>query len=89
MAATDGAGVDVVIDAAGFASTWSLAIQAARPGGHIDVIGLGAVEGPVDYQVDRGEGPHARRLLRVRGTGLRAGPRPAVDAATWTWTGGS
>jgi threonine dehydrogenase-like Zn-dependent dehydrogenase len=48
--ATGGEGVDVVIDAAGFASTWSLAIQAARPGGHIDVIGLGAAEGPANYQ---------------------------------------
>jgi L-iditol 2-dehydrogenase len=48
-ARTDGAGVDVVIDAAGFAPTWSLATQAARPGGRIDVIGLGAAEGPVSY----------------------------------------
>ena len=48
--ATNGKGVDVVIDAAGFAPTWSLAVQAARPGGHIDVIGLGAVEGPASYQ---------------------------------------
>jgi threonine dehydrogenase-like Zn-dependent dehydrogenase len=49
-AATGGAGVDVVIDAAGFAPTWALAVQAVRPGGHIDVIGLGAVEGPASYQ---------------------------------------
>jgi len=49
-AATGGAGVDVVIDAAGFAATWALAVAAARPGGHIDVIGLGAVEGPAAYQ---------------------------------------
>jgi L-iditol 2-dehydrogenase len=49
-AATDGAGVDVVIDAAGFAPTWSLAIQLVRPGGHIEVIGLGAAEGPASYQ---------------------------------------
>ena len=48
--ATGGAGVDAVIDAAGFAPTWSLAVRAARSGGHIDVIGLGAVEGPVPYQ---------------------------------------
>src|SRR4029077_2668372 len=48
--ATGGAGVDAVIDAAGFAPTWSLAVQAARSGGHIDVIGLGDVEGPVPYQ---------------------------------------
>ena len=49
-AATGGAGVDVAIDAAGFAPTWALAVRAIRPGGHIDVIGLGAVEGPVSYQ---------------------------------------
>jgi threonine dehydrogenase-like Zn-dependent dehydrogenase len=48
--ATGGAGVDVVIDAAGFPATWALAVKAARPGGHIDVIGLGAVEGPAGYQ---------------------------------------
>ena len=28
----------------------ALAVKAARPGGHIDVIGLGAVEGPASYQ---------------------------------------
>ena len=47
---TGGAGVDAVIDAAGFASTWALAIQLTRQGGRIEVIGLGAVEGPVPYQ---------------------------------------
>ena len=47
--ATGGAGVDVVIDAAGFPATWALALQTARPGGHVDVIGLGAVEGPASY----------------------------------------
>ena len=49
-AATGGAGVDVAIDAAGFGPTWALAVQAVRAGGHIDVIGLGAVEGPASYQ---------------------------------------
>jgi threonine dehydrogenase-like Zn-dependent dehydrogenase len=48
--ATHGEGVDVVIDAAGFPATWALAVRAARPGGHIDIIGLGAVEGPAAYQ---------------------------------------
>jgi threonine dehydrogenase-like Zn-dependent dehydrogenase len=48
-AATEGAGVDAVIDAAGFASTWALATEATRPGGRIDVIGLGAPEGPISY----------------------------------------
>ena len=49
-AATGGTGVDAVIDAAGFAPTWALGVRAARAGGHIDVIGLGAVEGPASYQ---------------------------------------
>lgn len=48
--ATGGDGVDAVIDAAGFPATWALAVSAARAGGHIDVIGLGAVEGPAPYQ---------------------------------------
>jgi L-iditol 2-dehydrogenase len=48
-ARTGGAGVDVVIDAAGYPATWALAVKATRPGGRIDVIGLGAPEGPLDY----------------------------------------
>jgi threonine dehydrogenase-like Zn-dependent dehydrogenase len=47
--ATSGAGVDAVIDAAGYPSTWELGLRAVRWGGRIDVIGLGAVEGPVSY----------------------------------------
>ena len=43
---TNGRGVDAVIDAAGYPATWPLALQAVRPGGHVDVIGLGAPEGP-------------------------------------------
>ena len=39
----------MVIDAAGFPATWALGVQSARPGGHIDMIGLGAVEGPAGY----------------------------------------
>jgi 2-desacetyl-2-hydroxyethyl bacteriochlorophyllide A dehydrogenase len=46
---TEGNGVDVVIDAAGFAATWALAVQAVRPGGRIEVVGLGAPAGSVDY----------------------------------------
>ena len=38
-----------MIDAAGYPSTWQLALQAVRPGGHVDVIGLGAPEGPLSY----------------------------------------
>jgi L-iditol 2-dehydrogenase len=43
-------GVDVVIDAAGFPETWATAVEAARFGGRIEAIGLGAVEGPLAYQ---------------------------------------
>jgi threonine dehydrogenase-like Zn-dependent dehydrogenase len=46
---TGGQGVDVVIDAAGYPETWQLALQAVRPGGHVDAIGLGAPEGPLSY----------------------------------------
>lgn len=47
--ATGGGGVDVVIDAAGFPSTWTLALAAARPGARIEAVGLGAAEGPISY----------------------------------------
>jgi len=47
---TRGEGVDVVIDAAGFPATWALATDVVRSGGRVDVIGLGATEGPVRYQ---------------------------------------
>jgi 2-desacetyl-2-hydroxyethyl bacteriochlorophyllide A dehydrogenase len=46
---TNGDGVDVVIDAAGFPATWALALDVVRYGGRVDVIGLGAPEGPVSY----------------------------------------
>jgi 2-desacetyl-2-hydroxyethyl bacteriochlorophyllide A dehydrogenase len=46
---TRGRGVDAVIDAAGYPATWALGVRAARPGGRIDVIGLGAPQGPLDY----------------------------------------
>jgi len=48
-AATDGEGVDVVIDAAGFEATWALGVEAIRPGGRIFEIGLGAPRGTVDF----------------------------------------
>jgi L-iditol 2-dehydrogenase len=40
--ATDGRGVDVVIDAVGVEPTWTLALRAVRPGGRIEAVGLGA-----------------------------------------------
>jgi L-iditol 2-dehydrogenase len=47
--ATDGRGVDVVIDAVGIPATWALGVRAVRPGGRIEAVGLGAVAGEVDY----------------------------------------
>jgi threonine dehydrogenase-like Zn-dependent dehydrogenase len=49
VAATQSRGVDAVIDAAGFPATWELALRAARWGGHVEAIGLGAPEGPISY----------------------------------------
>jgi threonine dehydrogenase-like Zn-dependent dehydrogenase len=48
-AVTGGNGVDVVIDAVGLPSTWELGLRSVRWGGRLDVIGLGAVEGPISY----------------------------------------
>lgn len=47
--ATDGRGVDVVIDAVGLPETWGLALRAVRPGGRIEAVGLGAGTGEVDF----------------------------------------
>jgi 2-desacetyl-2-hydroxyethyl bacteriochlorophyllide A dehydrogenase len=47
--ATEGRGVDVVIDAAGFEATWALGLRAVRPGGRIEAVGLGAPAGRVDF----------------------------------------
>ncbi len=47
--ATDGRGVDVVIDAAGFEATWALALRAVRPGGRVEAVGLGMPAGKVDF----------------------------------------
>jgi 2-desacetyl-2-hydroxyethyl bacteriochlorophyllide A dehydrogenase len=49
LEATGGRGVDVVIDAVGVEATWALALRAVRPGGRIEVMGLGAPSGQVDY----------------------------------------
>ena len=46
---TAGEGVDVVIDAAGYETTWALGLQVVRPGGRIFEIGLGAPRGVIDY----------------------------------------
>jgi threonine dehydrogenase-like Zn-dependent dehydrogenase len=55
---TDGRGVDAVVDAAGYPATWQLALQAVRPGGHVDAIGLGAPEGPLSYHSVVAKGIH-------------------------------
>lgn len=47
--ATDGRGVDVVIDAVGIQGTWGLGLRAVRPGGRIEAVGLGAAAGEVDF----------------------------------------
>jgi L-iditol 2-dehydrogenase len=49
LAATDGDGADLVIDAAGFDSTWALGLRAIRPGGRIVEVGLGSGSGTVDF----------------------------------------
>jgi 2-desacetyl-2-hydroxyethyl bacteriochlorophyllide A dehydrogenase len=47
--ATGGEGVDLVIDAAGFESTWALGLRAAKAGGKITPVGLGSLSGSLDY----------------------------------------
>lgn len=47
--ATGGRGPDLVIDAAGFETTWALGLRAVRTGGRIVQVGLGAASGALDY----------------------------------------
>jgi 2-desacetyl-2-hydroxyethyl bacteriochlorophyllide A dehydrogenase len=47
--ATGGEGVDLVIDAAGFETTWALGLSAVRTGGRMFQVGLGAPSGALDY----------------------------------------
>jgi L-iditol 2-dehydrogenase len=49
LAATDGRGVDVVIDAVGVEPTWALALRAVRAGGRIEAVGLGSASGSIDH----------------------------------------
>jgi L-iditol 2-dehydrogenase len=44
-----GAGADVVIDAVGLEATWATALRVVRPGGRVEVVGLGAPRGQVDF----------------------------------------
>lgn len=48
---TQGEGVDVVIDAVGLPPTWALALEAVRYAGHVEAIGLGTPDGPLDYHM--------------------------------------
>jgi 2-desacetyl-2-hydroxyethyl bacteriochlorophyllide A dehydrogenase len=45
---TGGRGVDVAIDAVGLEPTWTLALRAIRPGGRVEVVGLGAAAVTID-----------------------------------------
>jgi 2-desacetyl-2-hydroxyethyl bacteriochlorophyllide A dehydrogenase len=47
-AATEGRGVDVVVDAVGLSATWELSLRAVRPGGGIEVLGLGSPTATID-----------------------------------------
>ncbi len=49
LEATDGRGMDVVIDAVGVEATWSLGLRAVRAGGRIEEVGLGASSVRVDH----------------------------------------
>lgn len=49
LEATGGEGAELVIDAAGFESTWALALQAVATGGRIYEVGLGSASGTMDY----------------------------------------
>jgi threonine dehydrogenase-like Zn-dependent dehydrogenase len=49
LAATDGRGVDVAIDAAGFEATWALGLGALRPGGRFEAVGLGTPGASIDF----------------------------------------
>jgi 2-desacetyl-2-hydroxyethyl bacteriochlorophyllide A dehydrogenase len=46
--ATGGRGVDVVIDAAGFETTWALGLRSVRPGGRFEAVGLGTPAARID-----------------------------------------
>jgi 2-desacetyl-2-hydroxyethyl bacteriochlorophyllide A dehydrogenase len=49
LESTDGEGADVVIDAAGYESTWAMGLRAVRTGGRMEQVGLGASSGTVDF----------------------------------------
>jgi 2-desacetyl-2-hydroxyethyl bacteriochlorophyllide A dehydrogenase len=87
---TGGEGADVVIDAAGYESTWAMGLRAVRTGGRIDEVGLGAASGTVDFfavlgkevtiagSYAWGEGDFARAIELVA--------QGALDPAGWITT---
>jgi L-iditol 2-dehydrogenase len=88
--ATDGRGVDVVIDAAGFEATWALGLRVVRPGGRIEAVGLGMPAGTVDFFAIAGkeiqvtgsfawtDGDFARALAMIEGG--------TIDTSGWFTT---
>lgn len=73
MEATDGAGVDLVLDVVG-APSWAANLEMLRKGGRLTLIGfLGGSRGEVDL------GPVLRKSLTVRGTTLRGTSLPDKD----------
>ena len=85
--ATRGRGVDVAIDAAGFPSAWELALEAARPGGRVEALGLGASEGPISYHAIVSKGIEIRGsygcLRRDFERAMSLLSDGAVDVAGW------
>jgi 2-desacetyl-2-hydroxyethyl bacteriochlorophyllide A dehydrogenase len=55
LEATSGSGVDVVIDAAGYEATWTLALRTVRAGGRIEAVGLGDGRGAIDFYAVAGK----------------------------------
>ena len=51
LALTDGAGVDVAIEAVGIPHTFTMATQIVRPGGHVANVGVHGA--PVDFPIER------------------------------------
>jgi threonine dehydrogenase-like Zn-dependent dehydrogenase len=52
---------DIVVDAAGFESTWRVGVEAVRPNGEVVVLGLGQPEGSFPMATV------VRRAIRLRG----------------------
>lgn len=90
LEATDGRGADVVIDAAGFEATWALALRAVRPGGRIEVVGLGSPGGRIDFFAVAGKEIAVTGSFawtdRDFGRAARLIERDAIDTVGWFTT---